>query len=109
MKYLSIGKIIILSAIPFVFMLIPPSFFTDGTSLCLIKNLSGVNCPGCGTIRAISSIFHFQFIEAWNYNKSIIIVFPLLGYIWFKFIIIELCSLLPDKAILNKFRKEKSI
>jgi hypothetical protein len=34
--------------------------------------------------RAILSAIHFQFTNAFHYNKLVIIVLPLLIYIWFK-------------------------
>ena len=33
-------------------------------------------------IRAISSIFHGDLLGAFKYNKLVLIVFPLLVYIW---------------------------
>lgn len=52
--------------------------------ICLWKNLSGYNCPGCGITRAFHSLCILDFKSAYNYNPGIFIVAPLLLYIWLK-------------------------
>lgn len=37
-------------------------------TLCVFKNLTGYSCPGCGLGRATLSIFHGNWIEAFQYN-----------------------------------------
>ena len=53
-------------------------------SVCLIKNLTGLDCSGCGMTRAIFSVIKLNFIEAYQFNKSIVVVFPLLSFLWLK-------------------------
>jgi hypothetical protein len=74
-------------AVIFFLILLPTSFFEKEHTVCLIKNIFGVSCPGCGMTRAVSSIFHGRFIEAFHYNKLVVIVFPLLCYINLKILI----------------------
>lgn len=74
-------------SIPLFLFLIPESIMMDiGSHLCIIKNMTGHACPGCGTTRAIWSVLHFRFVDAWNFNHGIIIVFPLLVFLWFRYI-----------------------
>lgn len=49
------------------FIIIPTEFFLNG-SVCLIRNATGILCPTCGVTRAFSSIMHFNFIDAYNFN-----------------------------------------
>lgn len=56
----------------------------NGQSICIVKCLTGHDCPGCGIARAVWSVLHFKFIQAWNFNHLIIVVFPLLVYVWCK-------------------------
>lgn len=47
------------------------SLLTDTTNskpLCLLKRISGVPCPSCGTTRSILSILHGHFKEAFYLN-----------------------------------------
>jgi hypothetical protein len=48
-------------------------------SLCIFKAVFGQSCLGCGTTRAMWSILRFDIIAALEYNKLIVITFPLLA------------------------------
>jgi hypothetical protein len=56
-----------------------------------------MECPGCGMTRAISSFFHGNLIGAFQYNKLIVIVLPLLCYICIKAIIKDYRHVLADR------------
>ena len=60
------------------------------TKICLIKNITGKECPNCGMTRAFLSVLHFDFKNAYQYNRNVIIVFPLTFFIylysWYKYI-----------------------
>jgi hypothetical protein len=73
--------------IPVVLYFIPLEWIKDQHSVCLFKNLTGHECIGCGMTRATLSAIHFQFENAFIYNKLFIIVFPMLIYIWGKTIL----------------------
>lgn len=59
-------------------------------NICLIKYFTGKNCWNCGMTRAFLSILHFEFYAAYQFNKNVIVVFPLtIGsylYSWYKYI-----------------------
>lgn len=59
-------------------------------NICLIKLITGKECWNCGMTRAFLSILHFDFHSAYNFNRNIIVVFPLsVGlylYSWYKYI-----------------------
>lgn len=40
----------------------------NGPSLCLFRNLFGIECLTCGVTRGVSSFFHGAFRDAWDYN-----------------------------------------
>ena len=77
-------------AIPIALVAIPTSLVESGRSICLFKNLIGHECPGCGITRAISCVFHGQFARAIEFNKLVIVVFPLLCLVWLKYALKEL-------------------
>lgn len=79
---MTLGKLGFLLALPLLLILIPTAWLERRRSLCIIKNLTGRNCPGCGMTRAISSASHGQFGQAWRYNRLVVIVLPILGYEW---------------------------
>jgi len=83
----SLGKVVCYMLLPIIFLLVPTSWFESRRSLCLIRNVFGVKCPGCGMTRAISCIFHGNVKKALQYNRLVVIVFPLLCYVWLKALI----------------------
>lgn len=46
---------------------------------CWIKLLTGYDCPGCGSARALHALLHGRISEAWGYNPAIFVVLPLVG------------------------------
>jgi len=87
--FVSISKLGFYFLIPLCFIFVPTSFLDAGPTICLIKNLFGIECPGCGMTRAISSIFHGEIVRAFQYNRLVVIVFPLLSYVHIKNILGE--------------------
>ena len=75
--------------IPFVFFMVPTSWLESRRSLCLIYNIFGVRCPGCGMIRALSSAVHGNFKQALRYNWLVVFVLPLLCYAWLRAFLVE--------------------
>jgi hypothetical protein len=73
--------------VPVVLYCIPFEWVQNQHSICLYKNITGNECIGCGMTRAILSAMHFQFESAYFYNKLVVIVCPLLIYIWIKEVI----------------------
>lgn len=71
-------------AAPVLFLLIPTSVFEAGSSLCIFDNLFGVQCPGCGMTRALSALLHGDILTALRYNRSVVVIFPLLCFILVK-------------------------
>ncbi len=39
---------------------------------CLFRRLTGYDCPGCGTQRAIHAMLHGDFRAAWHYNAALL-------------------------------------
>jgi len=78
----SLGKVGLYLLLPLAFIVIPTSWFESRRPICLIRTLFGVPCLGCGMTRAISCLFHSDFKQAFQYNKLVVIVFPLLCYSW---------------------------
>ena len=44
-------------------------------SVCQFRNVTGLDCPGCGLTRAFVSIAHGRFAEAFTYNGASLLVF----------------------------------
>ena len=44
---------------------------------CLFKTVLGVQCPGCGSLRAAHQVLHGNVSAAWALNKPLLIALPL--------------------------------
>lgn len=77
-------RVYITIAVPFVLVLLPADYFDKGESICLSKTLAGMECYACGMTRGIMHLIHFDFEQAWGFNKLSFIVLPLLFPLWLK-------------------------
>lgn len=79
-KLLKIALIVILiGGFFFVYFLYNPSqhsFFIP----CPFKYITGYNCPGCGSQRAIHQLLHLDFIGALRQNPFMVLSLPLIIY-----------------------------
>ena len=80
-------KLLLLLSLPIVLYTIPEESIYNGKSICIFTNIFGVECWGCGITRAIFSALYFRFAEAWEYNRLVTIVFPLLVFEWIKSVV----------------------
>lgn len=89
--------ILVLVLTPIILKQISISNLEKAPTLCFYKNITGKECWGCGTSRAVVSIMNFDFRQAYDFNKRIVIVFPLLVFLWFKLLIANIKILIRDK------------
>ena len=47
---------------------------------CPFLSITGFQCPGCGSLRALHSLFHGSFITALSYNPLMVILLPYIVY-----------------------------
>jgi hypothetical protein len=79
-RIIGIILLIILFGFGLTLICLPATFFDTGTSVCLSVVFFKIQCYGCGMTRGIMHLIHFNFAEAWAFNKLSFIVFPLLVY-----------------------------
>ncbi|WP_413512695.1 DUF2752 domain-containing protein [Myroides odoratus] len=53
---------------------------------CTIKEYTGLDCPGCGGQRAVASLLHGKFKEAFYYNPLIYFYLGVFIYIYVLFV-----------------------
>jgi len=49
--------------------------------------LFGIECYGCGITKAIIASIQLDFVRAFKYNKLIVVVIPLIAFLWIKMIL----------------------
>ena len=73
-------KQIALVGIPFILLGLPENYLHGKEFICISKVFSDIECYGCGMGNAIFQLLHFNFEEAYHFNKLSFVVFPLLAY-----------------------------
>jgi hypothetical protein len=68
---------------PVVLFFIPLDWLNKQHTICLVKNIFGVNCFGCGITRAVISGIQLDFNKSFEFNKMVVIVLPMLIYVWY--------------------------
>ena len=77
-RYLNLVYLILLLLIPIVLIILPANYFDQGQSICVSVLLFDKNCYACGMTRAVQHLIHFDFQQAYAFNKLVFIVLPLL-------------------------------
>ncbi|MAE15094.1 MAG: hypothetical protein CL821_05835 [Crocinitomicaceae bacterium] len=94
-KYFNLLLLFSLISGPIILIILPSAFFDHGQSICISVTLFNRECYACGITRAIMHLIHLEFKEALDYNKLVVLVFPLLVILWIKMIF----SLLGKKIL----------
>lgn len=69
---------------------LPANFFDDhGVVFCLSRWLLGIECYACGLTRAVQHAIHLDFKVAYEFNKLVVIVLPLLIFVWGKQLLVH--------------------
>lgn len=71
---------------------------------CPFNYLTGLYCPGCGSLRSMHSIFHGQFINAIDYNILVVFLLLIFAYIFFT----ELDFTIKGRPILKRIYFNKT-
>lgn len=75
--------VIVLAAALFAAAALLYLYFTgegEGAGIpCMLYQITGFYCSGCGSSRALRSILHFDFYQALRYNAIFTLGLPLLG------------------------------
>ena len=88
---ISVAVILILGAAYFFFNPAENPFFPS----CPFKSATGLDCPGCGSQRAIHELLHLNFKSAFIHNPLIVVAIP----VSFLYLIFSI------DAVKNKFPK----
>ncbi|MBE6267712.1 MAG: DUF2752 domain-containing protein [Bacteroidales bacterium] len=70
---------------------------------CLFFNLTGLQCPSCGTQRALHSVLNGEFVKAFHYNPFLAFAIPYFsGIIYAKCFNGKIAETL-EKFLLNRY------
>lgn len=92
-----IAKIVFFILLPLYFSTKSLDTLDHERSFCLFKNIFGHECWSCGMFKATIACLQLDFARAFHYNVLIIIVFPLLVYLWGKELFLDFRGLRNKK------------
>ena len=52
---------------------------------CLFHQATGLDCPGCGSLRAMHALLHGHFAAALRFNAFVVLSLPLFAWLGFDF------------------------
>jgi Protein of unknown function (DUF2752) len=84
-KVLHTGILISVLAVLAVLFVIDPSqvhFFPA----CPFHQITGLDCPGCGSTRAVHALLHGQLVAALHFNAMLVVSLPLFAWLGFRFL-----------------------
>lgn len=62
---------------PIIVLLIPVDYVEANPIPCVFRTFFNIECIGCGMTRASLNLLHFNFAKAYEYNRLVFIVLPL--------------------------------
>jgi hypothetical protein len=85
-NFIQVFELITLLLAPVILFLLPPDYFDSSKTICIYHYITGDYCYGCGITKSIQHFIHGDFEIAFRYNKLVIVIFPLLVYLWTKYL-----------------------
>lgn len=76
---LSVKKIIVWAAAALLLITVYFMFNPSGSAMfpkCPFLVLTGLECPGCGSQRAVHSLLHLDIVSAFRYNALLVVSIP---------------------------------
>ncbi|MBK5720243.1 DUF2752 domain-containing protein [Dysgonomonas sp. Marseille-P4677] len=70
---------------PFAIVLVYYLFYnmTGDNALCSFREITGLECPGCGGQRALHLLLHGDILNAFRYNIFFLVALPFLTYFYY--------------------------
>ena len=73
-----IWGILVIIAVGFIYYSFNPSIYTLFPK-CPFLALTGLQCPGCGSQRAVHSLLHLDIRNAFGYNALLVVSLPIIA------------------------------
>lgn len=80
---LTAATLLVLAAVFFLFDPTQSGFYPS----CLFHKLTGLNCPACGSLRALHHLTHGEIAAAFRCNPLLMVLLPLIAVVgirWFR-------------------------
>jgi hypothetical protein len=71
----------------------------NGPVLCPFREVTGLDCPGCGMTRAVAGVARGRIGTALDYNLFLVVLIPVLVYLWASWLAARLGRRLPPLRV----------
>lgn len=78
------GRLIVLAVLPVLVWTIDCHGSNEHFTFCLLRNITGRDCYGCGFLRGLSAFLHLDFRQMVRLNRLNLVTVPLLGCLYCK-------------------------
>jgi hypothetical protein len=58
--------------------------------ICQFHAVTGLHCPGCGSLRAIHQLLHGHIMAALYFNALLVVTLPVIGWLGLRFLLAKL-------------------
>lgn len=85
-RFIAIGAAAALGAACLYTFLVDPNVPTNAYPQCPLKAVTGIDCPGCGGLRATNALLHGDLLGAADHNILALVLLPIMAYMfgrWF--------------------------
>lgn len=96
-RALAVTRLVAICLVPIAMALVPMRALNAAPPVCLYTIATGTHCWGCGMTRALCSAVRGEFLAAFDYNARVIVVLPVLFFVWLRTVSRELAELTREK------------
>ena len=72
-----------------------PNLSSSAYPQCALKSVTGIDCPGCGGLRATHALLHGDFAGALDHNAFALLIVPVIGFLVVRFVLEQFDVRLP--------------
>jgi hypothetical protein len=84
-----------LGAVCLYTFLVDPNVPTNAYPQCPLKAITGIDCPGCGGLRATNALLHGDILGAADHNVLALVLLPLMAYMFVRWFLAQFDITIP--------------
>jgi hypothetical protein len=86
-KLLAVGTTIALGSACLYTFLVDPNNPSNAYPQCPLKAITGIDCPGCGGLRATNALLHGDILGAADHNILALVLLPIMAYMFARWVL----------------------
>jgi hypothetical protein len=95
-QVLAVGATVALGAACLYTFLVDPNNPSNAYPQCPLKAVTGIDCPGCGGLRATNALLHGDILGAADHNILALVLLPIMAYMFARWVLRQFDRELPN-------------